>query len=473
MGAAGGTELTEPTATDPRAPQDLRPLRGLRVTTPGSDPAFQLLGRLLIVGLIAGLAVVSAGLFLSFQATDGRGGPRTDASYPLTVTGAPASIRTSLPPVTLHPAGEPVVLDTLGVTLLNAVSFAQAGTAPDDPLELNLQVAVERTAAGPERAIAFALGPQGGGILSPITARLSPAIEPSVGAAAGASSEGYVAFRTRPAAAYTLYVYERLAGAAGGPAGTTLASAAIAIGTIEERILPPAPTPTPTPVPTPTPSLGPAGGSADARSTSIAGFGATRRGLEFTGVHGSWNEPDSPCTGKVELSARMWVGFGATAGRSVKVGTSVRCHEGAGDAEHEAWYQGPDGKVVALALGVRANDELAADITLEGTNLRVRLSNRTSGYEFSTDLAEGTPGAAVFWAIDSKAADGTYGNLTFLPALKFDGCSATAREHPGSITDDFWNVTRYTLISAGGATRAEPSEPSKSGSGFELFWRAP
>jgi hypothetical protein len=229
-------------------------------------------------------------------------------------------------------------------------------------------------------------------------------------------------------------------------------------------------------------------------SSNWAGYVAGGSGAttSFSSVSGSWVEP-SVTVGAGDSYSVFWVGLGGSGGVTnalEQVGTEADYVHG--KAQYSAWYELVPNAPVKLQLTIRPGDGIYAQVSVSGTNVTVSLADQTTGQWAKQTLQMSNPDtASAEWIAEAPSTCDGSGSCQPLPlanfgTVQFDGATATANGHTGSITDPNWTAQAVRLnatANEGGAAGpgfvseqladgAEPSTLSSDGSSFSVAYLA-
>lgn len=238
-----------------------------------------------------------------------------------------------------------------------------------------------------------------------------------------------------------------------------------------------------------------AGASAHAttRETSAnwAGYAVTSR-KPFSRVVGAWVQPRATCNGLRRSYAAFWVGLGGFARHAhglEQIGTEADCSQGT--ATSYAWYELLPAAPVMLKLVVHPGDELAASVTVEGSDVALHLRDLSTGKSFVKSLRTASPDtSSAEWIAEAPSICASGGQrcralpLTDFSSVTFSGATAATRGGAMSPIDSpAFALTEVTLKSSGigfgipgraiaGASggQASPSALADSGSSFTVTW---
>jgi hypothetical protein len=215
-------------------------------------------------------------------------------------------------------------------------------------------------------------------------------------------------------------------------------------------------------------------------------------GKSFKSVSASWTQPTANCTSGGEYAA-FWVGLGGT-GQTQKLeqaGTEAECGNG-GNATYFAWYELVPSAPVTLGLSVKPGDHIYTRVVVDGNDVRISLSNQTTGQSTTKNLTMSAPDtSSAEWIAEAPSqCDQGLSNCQELPladfgTVNFNNAFATdTGGHTGSVSDSQWSPVAVTLdgsnglqgfgdsefVSAGGSSGASPSNLSSTGSSFSVSY---
>lgn len=178
-------------------------------------------------------------------------------------------------------------------------------------------------------------------------------------------------------------------------------------------------------------------------------------GKSFSSVSGSWVEPSVNASSNDGYSA-FWVGIGGAGNQSQaleQVGTAAQTVNG--KVSHYAWYELVPSAQVPLNMTINPGDHMWAQVNVNGSKVKVSISDQTTGQSFTKTLQMSNPDtSSAEWIAEAPAAEQSDGSMQILPladfgSVTFTGASATAGGHTGSISDPAWTPSQINLSSAG------------------------
>jgi Peptidase A4 family len=218
--------------------------------------------------------------------------------------------------------------------------------------------------------------------------------------------------------------------------------------------------------------------SAQASTTRVtpgwAGYVVHASGGSFTGVKGTWVQPEVSCN-RPGSSAAFWVGLGGTRPNSrllEQIGTSAECSDSA-VLSTSAWYQLFPAPAVALPMTIRAGDVVTAEVAVSGGTVELSLRDASTGESFSTErwlLSPETDSAE--WIVEAPAM--CFVTCVLLPLADFDrvsfrDASASVDAHTGAIGDAAWSRERLAIGSSRGRRTVAPTSLTFDGSAFDVL----
>lgn len=177
-------------------------------------------------------------------------------------------------------------------------------------------------------------------------------------------------------------------------------------------------------------------------------------GQNFSKVSGSWTQPS--VSSSTQGYSAFWVGLGGASQQSSsleQVGTSA--DNANGQTTYYAWYELVPAGEQKLNLAIHPGDHMAASVTVNGTNVTISLSDKTTGQSVTKALTMSDPDtSSAEWIAEAPSAQSQSGDLQTLPLanfgqVTFTNTSATAGGHTGSISDPNWTVQQVDLQPSG------------------------
>jgi hypothetical protein len=234
-------------------------------------------------------------------------------------------------------------------------------------------------------------------------------------------------------------------------------------------------------------------------SANWAGYAAS--GTQFSKVSGSWVQPTASCDSG-SGDAAFWVGIGGATGESQaleQAGTEADCSNG-GSPTYTAWYELVPAAPVTTDLAVKPGDTISTTVGVDGNQVSISMTNKTTGKSFNKTLAMDNPDtSSAEWIAEAPSAcqGSALGDCQTLPladfgTVSFADASATAGGHSGPISDPQWSAQAMQLAPGGTGGRgggefagigsgdaagtssasAVPSTLAASGSAFSVAWQA-
>jgi hypothetical protein len=223
-------------------------------------------------------------------------------------------------------------------------------------------------------------------------------------------------------------------------------------------------------------TIGTASARADSAATSSnwAGYAASKSGISFRRVAGTWVQPSVSCTAGQQGFSANWVGLGGyhqTSKALEQIGTEADCTS-AGKAVYSAWYELVPDTSKAVKITVKAGDTVSASVAVRGHTVQLRLANRTRGTLFTKTLSAATVDTtSAEWIVEAPAVCfGTGGLCRPTPLADFGttgfnaATATTSAGHTGPIVDPAWSRASITLSPQGGRRFAGAAPAATSGS---------
>jgi len=242
----------------------------------------------------------------------------------------------------------------------------------------------------------------------------------------------------------------------------------------------------------------PAALAAESTSTNWAGYVASRSGVTYRHVVGTWVQPAATCTAGAarRTYSAAWVGLGGyhtTSSALEQIGTEADCLPD-GTASYSAWYELVPEASATIKMTVRPGDRLTGAVTVKGTAVTLRLVDHTTGAAFTTTrTAAAVDVTSAEWIVEAPSlchAGG--GRCETMPLANFatigftSAAATTAGGHTGTIADAAWHATsidlqdgtpgrrfadaRHATLAAGGAASTGALAPS--GKAFTVTYEA-
>jgi hypothetical protein len=217
-------------------------------------------------------------------------------------------------------------------------------------------------------------------------------------------------------------------------------------------------------------------------SSNWAGYEVDTNSSEqrFSQVKGSWVQPNADCSSG-EGDAAFWIGLGGGGGGNAtgleQVGTEIKC-DASGQGTSSAWYELIPAAPVTLDLTVNPGDHISAEVDVDGNNVKVSLTNDTTGKNVTKDLTtDNIDVSTAEWIAEAPSQCGDSSGCTPVTLADFGGvdfsnASATANGHTGTIADPQWTGAPLALSAADGSTGgATPGSLSSDGTSFSVSYQ--
>jgi peptidase A4-like protein len=220
-------------------------------------------------------------------------------------------------------------------------------------------------------------------------------------------------------------------------------------------------------------------------STNWSGYAVTASRGAVTDVKGSWKIPAVSCSGSNQY-ASLWVGIDGYNSNTVEqIGTDSDCQ---GDTPtYYAWYEFYPHFSYLIDLGAPIGfaDVMSAEVksSADGT-FTVLLTDQTTGGSFKTTAKMNSARrSSAEWILEAPWSGGVLPLANFGTAefgannTEVAGTSVTTIGNTtgtigsfGSPTDPKSPVQQITMVTSGGAIKAQPQGLSADGSSFEIDW---
>jgi hypothetical protein len=220
-------------------------------------------------------------------------------------------------------------------------------------------------------------------------------------------------------------------------------------------------------------------------SENWSGYAVT--GTGFTSASGSWHVPEVQCNKTPNASSGFWVGLdGFQQGNDTieQNGTASDCS--GTTPVYYAWYEYyPAGAVKIKNVPVTAGDIISAEVSYNGSEFTLTLTNETTGKTHShTKALAGAQRTSAEWIAEAPCCTSGGG---ILPLANFDkanfGFDNTGINNTNFATDssvinepifDFGatNVFAITMVSDTGVTEAVPTSLTSDGTSFTVSWES-
>jgi hypothetical protein len=194
----------------------------------------------------------------------------------------------------------------------------------------------------------------------------------------------------------------------------------------------------------------------------------------FTTVTGTWVQPAATCAPKHSTFAAFWVGLGGYSLHSKaleQIGSEADCDR-QGDLFYYAWYEFvPRPPVTIHKIKITPGDSISASVHVSSDNVKVALSDLTTGKSFSFRIVMRSPTpdtSAADWITEAPSNCNGANRckpllLTDFGQIGFTSASATSigrgGRHTGSIDDPNWDYGEIVL-SSNGSLSYSPKEQS-------------
>lgn len=189
------------------------------------------------------------------------------------------------------------------------------------------------------------------------------------------------------------------------------------------------------------------------QSSNWAGYAVTAN-KPFRSVSGSWVQPAADCIQQQSTYAAFWVGLGGFKQGSQKleqIGTEANC-SASGTANAYAWYELVPHAPARIRLPIRPGDRIAAQASLQGDLVRLKIRDLTSRRTFAKTIVFANPDASsAEWIAEAPSQCISRGHCQPLPLTDFNTVQFTSARatstagHAGTITNAAFSSTELTL----------------------------
>ena len=220
-------------------------------------------------------------------------------------------------------------------------------------------------------------------------------------------------------------------------------------------------------------------------SSNWSGYAVTAGRSAVTDVNASWNVPPVSCSGSNQY-ASLFVGIDGYNSNTVEqIGTDSDCQGGV--ATYYAWYEFYPHFSYQIDLGARvgAGDVISAEVKSGNAgNFTVLLTDKTTGKSFSaTAKMNNAKRSSAEFILEAPWSGGVvplpnFGTAQF--GFGYTSVSGTSTATIGGSTGTIGSfgsptapnspVQQITMVSSGGAVKAQPLGLSSDGSSFQIQW---
>ncbi len=221
-------------------------------------------------------------------------------------------------------------------------------------------------------------------------------------------------------------------------------------------------------------------------SNNWSGYAVT--GTGFTSAKGSWHVPEVQCNKTPNTYSSFWVGLDGFQNGNDTVEQNGTASDCSGTTpQYYAWYEYyPANAVVIDDVPVTAGDIISAEVTYNGSEFTLTITNETTGKTHShTKALPGAQRTSAEWIAEAPCCTSTGG---YLPLANFDlanfGFDKTGISDTNYATDssevnkpivDFGSsdVNQITMVNeSSGATEAVPTSLTTDGTSFTVSWKS-
>jgi hypothetical protein len=229
------------------------------------------------------------------------------------------------------------------------------------------------------------------------------------------------------------------------------------------------------------------GGVINAYSLNWAGYALESPVNSVTDVKGSWIVPSVTCSKRQTSYSAFWLGIdGYNSDTVEQIGTSSDCRNG--KPTYYAWWEfyplNSMQTIDSNSFSVSPGDKMSGEVTYNGNNnFTLTITNYGTGKTFSkTGKVSGAQRSSAEWIAEAPSSiRGT------LPLANF-GTVNFGNDSTGDINTNFAtiygttgniasfnpsatvNVSDITMVTMGGAVKAQPSDVSTDGTSFYATW---
>lgn len=210
-------------------------------------------------------------------------------------------------------------------------------------------------------------------------------------------------------------------------------------------------------------------GVSQSSSTNWSGYAVAAS--QVTDVKGSWVVPSVTGTKNSRSYSSIWVGIDGYSSNSVEqIGTD---QDWTGkSASYYAWYEMYPAAMVSLSsktYPVSPGDTLNADASYASGQFVLKLNNQTKGWTFTTSQTLSSAArSSAEWVVEAPSSIFGVLPLANFGTAHISGASATINGTTSSPSK--WAYDPITMVTKGGAIKAQPSPLSPDGSSFSVAW---
>ena len=227
------------------------------------------------------------------------------------------------------------------------------------------------------------------------------------------------------------------------------------------------------------PAIAPRLWAGSASSLNWAGYAVTAAAGSVSDVRGSWTVPaiQGTCPSTNQYSS-FWVGIDGYSSSTVEqTGTDSDCRNGA--PAYYAWYEFyPKPSRVVSSLAIHPGDVMSAEVSYAGGRFTVRILDTTTGASFGASAKVRAQRSSAEWIAEAPSSSGGILPLADFGTVSFGTdttgialtCDATIGGVAGAIGSFGSAVQSISMVTSGGATKAQPSALSSDGTSFSVAW---
>jgi hypothetical protein len=131
----------------------------------------------------------------------------------------------------------------------------------------------------------------------------------------------------------------------------------------------------------------------------------------------------------------------------------------------------PKWSVNIKSLNINPGDTISAEVKYIGNNkFSLSITDVTTGQTYTTTQKGKAKRQSAEWIVEAPSSTGGVLPLANFGSDVFTSCYATVAGATGSVNDVRWQNDAITMVSSGGALKAQPSELSPDGTSFGVTW---
>jgi len=182
-------------------------------------------------------------------------------------------------------------------------------------------------------------------------------------------------------------------------------------------------------------------------SENWSGYAVT--GSAFTSAQGSWTVPSVDCDKTPNTYGSFWVGIDGYSSDTVEqTGTDSDCD--GENPDYYAWYEFyPAASVLISGISVSPGDQMSAEVTYNGSEFKVEITNETTGQSFSKSKSvSGAKRSSAEWITEAPCCTARGGILplsdfgTVFLGVDYTGVGGTDDAADASASEMFRRLRR-------------------------------